>query len=348
MYFVKIAEIVQNDGNGVDGTKKVCYNEYVVWRKDLLFSFFCCIMPLYYECSRLFMDYLYLFFGMVGMGGLSVFAAFYNRKNAQREGVSRLYTLLVVIFAFLGWCVLYAFDFSFEPKVLLFSVFYGVGYATAMLGMIGALSSGSVALTAFVKQFSFVFVSIWGYFVRWDSFTLPAAFGIAAIVLSMLLCLVSGKGEKREGRPAVTLKWLLFASMLLGGNVLCSLLQKYEQLAYPGEHKSMMMVFGVGFAIFFAFLFTLKEKKTHWHAAIKTSFQFPLLAGACSALLNLSILLLANSEVISSGLAFSGMAVGGLVLTMIADLLFFRERLSLRQWIGMVLGTGALVFLNIG
>ncbi|MBE6567636.1 MAG: hypothetical protein E7657_03135 [Ruminococcaceae bacterium] len=295
------------------------------------------------------MDYLYLFFGMVGMGGLSIFAAFYNRKNKERPGTSRLYTLLVVIFAFLGWCVLYAFDFSFEPKVLLFSAFYGIGYATAMLGMIGALASGSVALTAFVKQFSFVFVSIWGYFVGWDTFTLSAGLGIAAIVLSMFLCLVSGKKgkEQAEGRPAVTLKWLLFASMLLGGNVLCSLLQKYEQIAYPGEHKSMMMVFGVGFAILFAFLFALKEDKTHWRAAAKTSFQFPLLAGCCSALLNLAILLLANSEVISSGLAFSGMAVGGLVLTMIADLVFFRERLSLRQWIGMALGTGALIFLNI-
>ena len=294
------------------------------------------------------MDCLYLFFGMLGMGGLSVFAAFYNRKNANRPGVSRLYTLLVVTSAFLGWCVLYAFDFSFEPRVLIYSAFYGVGYATAMLGMIGALSSGSVALTAFVKQFSFVFVSIWGYFVGWDAFALPAGIGIAVIAFSMFLCLVAGKkGKKQEGQPVVTLKWLIFASMLLGGNVLCSLLQKYEQLAYPGEHKSMMMVFGVGFAIFFAFLFTLKEDKTHWRAAAKTSFQFPLLAGGCSALLNLSILLLANSEIISSGLAFSGMAVGGLVLTMLCDVIFFRERLSVRQWIGMVLGTCALVFLNI-
>ena len=294
------------------------------------------------------MDYLYLLLGMVGMGGLSVFAAFYNRKNAERPGTSRLYTLLVVTAAFLGWCVLYAFDFSFEPRVLIYSAFYGIGYATAMLGMIGALSSGSVALTAFVKQFSFVFVSIWGYFAGWDRFTWKPALGIGVIVLSMALCLISGKKDKKsKGRPAVTLKWVLFASLLLFGNVLCSLLQKYEQLEYPGKHKSMMMVFGVGFAIFFAFLFTLKEKKTHWGAAVKTSFHFPLLAGGCSTLLNLGILLLANSEVISSGLAFSGMAVGGLVLTMLADVLIFRERLSVRQWIGMVLGTGALVFLNI-
>lgn len=293
-------------------------------------------------------DYLYLLFGMVGMGGLSVFAAFYNRKNAKRPGTSRLYTLLVVIFAFLGWCVLYAFDFSFKPQVLIYSFFYGIGYATAMLGMIGALASGSVALTAFVKQFSFVFVSIWGYFAGWDKFTWKPALGIAVIVLSMALCLISGKKKaKQVGRPAVTLKWVLFASMLLGGNVLCSLLQKYQQIEYPGEHKSMMMVFGVGFAIFFAFLFTLKEDKTHWRAAFKTSFYFPLFAGCSSALLNLSILLLASSKVISSGLAFSGMAVGGLVLTMIADVLIFRERLSVRQWIGMVLGTGALVFLNL-
>jgi drug/metabolite transporter (DMT)-like permease len=294
-------------------------------------------------------DYLFLIMGMIGMAGLSVFAAFYNRKNAALTGVSRLYTLLVVTAAFLSWCVLYALDFSFEPRVLFYSLFYGIGYATAMLGIIGALGSGSVALTAFVKQFSFVFVSIWGYFFfPNEHFTWQAGVGIAAIALSMFLCLVSGKNRKTgEGTPAVSLRWLLFAGMLLGGNVLCSLLQKYQQMAYPGEHKSMMMVFGVGFAVIVAALFTLKEDKTHWRTAVKTSFGFPLMAGACSGILNLAILLLATSVTLSSGFVFSGMAVGGLVITMLCDVLVFGERLSLRQWVGMVLGTGALVFLNI-
>ena len=135
--------------------------------------------------------------------------------------------------------------------------------------------------------------------------------------------------------------------MILGGNALCSILQKYEQIAYPGEHKSMMMLFGVAFSVLVAFLFTLKEDKTHWKTVAKTSFYFPMLAGCCSVGVNLCILLLATSEVISSGLVFSGMAVGALVVTMIADVLVFGERLSPRQWIGMVLGTGALVFLNL-
>lgn len=293
-------------------------------------------------------DYLYLFLGMLGMGGLSVFAAFYSRKNAQRPNVSRLYTLMVVIAAFLGWCVLYAVDFSFEPRVLIYSAFYGVGYATAMLGVVGALGAGSVALTAFVKQFSFVFVSIWGYFAfPEERFTWQAGVGISVIVLSMCLCLLSGKkGGERPG-ATVNLKWFLYALMILGGNALCSLLQKYEQRAYPGEHKSMMMFFGVGFAVLVALLFSLGEDKTNWRAAVKSSFHFPLFAGGCSAVLNLSILLLATSTVIGNGLVFSGLAVGGLVVTMLCDVLVFGERLSPRQWVGMALGTGALVFLNM-
>lgn len=295
------------------------------------------------------MDYLYLLFGMVGMGGLSVFAAFYNRKNAERTNVSRLYTLMVTIFALLGWVVLYLiFDRTFEPKVLLFSAFYGVGYATAMLGVVGALRAGSVALTAFVKQFSFVFVSIFGYFVGWGRFSLPAGIGIAAIVVLLLLCLTSEKKEKGgDGRPKVTLRWFLFALMILGGNALCSILQKYQQILYPGKHQCMMMLFGVAFAVGVAALFGIGEKKTHWRAAVKHSFQFPLLAGCCSAALNLAILLLATSKIFTSGFVFSALAVGGLAVTMLADLILFRERLSVRQWIGMVLGTGALVFLNI-
>lgn len=295
------------------------------------------------------MDYLSLLLGMGGMGGLSVFAAFYNRKNAARPNVSRLYTVMVTFAALLGWGVLYAFDFSFEPRVLLYSLFYGVGYATAMLGVVGALRAGSVALTAFVKQFSFVFVSIWGYFFfPGEHFTWQAGLGIALIALAMFLCLVSGKrGEKTEDRPAVTVRWLIYAVMILGGNALCSILQKYQQIAYPGQHKSMMMIFGVAFAVLVAVLFSVGEDKTHWREAARTSFRFPLLAGCCSAALNLSILLLATSEIFSSGFVFSALAVGGLVVTLVADLVFFRERLSLRQWIGMVIGTGALVFLNV-
>lgn len=296
------------------------------------------------------MDYLYLVLGMCGMAGLSVFAAFYNKKNASRTGVSRLYTLMVVFFALLGWCVMYALDFSFEARVLPYSALYGVGYATAMLGVIGALGTGSVALTAFVKQFSFVIVSIWGYFFFPDEhFSLRAGIGLALVALSMYLCLVSGKGEKgKDGRSAVSLRWLVYAVMILGGNALCSLLQKYQQMAYPGEHKSMLMVFGVAFALVVATLFAVKEKKTHWRSAVKSSFYFPLLAGCCSLLLNLTILLLATSEILSSGFVFSGIAVGGMVVTLLASLLVFRERLSLRQWAGIVIGTGALVFLNIG
>ena len=295
------------------------------------------------------MDILSLLLGMGGMGGLSVFAAFYNRKNANRPNVSRLYTVMVTIAALLGWGVLYALDFSFEPRVLLYSLFYGVGYATAMLGVVGALRAGSVALTAFVKQFSFVFVSIWGYFFfPGEHFTWQAGLGIALIALAMFLCLVAGKKTgKEEGRPAVTVRWLLYAVMILGGNALCSILQKYQQIAYPGEHKSMMMIFGVAFAVLVAILFSLGEDKTHWRVAAKSSFHFPLFAGVCSAVLNLSILLLATSEIFSSGFVFSALAVGGLVVTLVADLVFFRERLSLRQWLGMVIGTGALVFLNV-
>ena len=135
--------------------------------------------------------------------------------------------------------------------------------------------------------------------------------------------------------------------MILGGNALCSILQKFEQLRYPGQYKSMMMFFGVGFAVIVAFLFSLGEKKENWRAAVKSCFYFPMLAGACSTVLNFAILMLATSKILGSGVVFSGMAVGALTVTMLCDVILFRERLSVRQGIGMVLGTAALVFLNV-
>ena len=41
------------------------------------------------------------------------------------------------------------------------------------------------------------------------------------------------------------------------------------------------------------------------------------------------------------------LSAGGIVLTSLVSIFLYRERLSMLQYIGMVLGIGAIVFLNI-
>ena len=66
-------------------------------------------------------------------------------------------------------------------------------------------------------------------------------------------------------------------------------------------------------------------------------------SGACVAVNNKFNLYL--SGVMDSAVFFHIVNGGGLVLTTLAAVLLFKEKLSTKQWIGVVLGIASVVFL---
>ena len=78
----------------------------------------------------------------------------------------------------------------------------------------------------------------------------------------------------------------------------------------------------------------------------KSSFFFPIVGGVSSALLNLLILVLISTA-LSESIIFPGIAVGGLILTILFSILIYKEKINLYRWIGLFVGAISLVFLNL-
>ncbi|MBP3600479.1 MAG: hypothetical protein J6J30_05290 [Clostridia bacterium] len=293
------------------------------------------------------MPYLYLLSAIAFSASLSILGTCFNAKNKDKKHISNLYNLLICCSVTLSWSIIYIFDFSFEPKVLPYSAGYGICYTLAMIGHIKALKSGSVALTAFVKQLSLVGVSFWG-FAFWDTpLTKNTVIGLIFIAIALSLCFFTGnKKTEQNSAPAVTLKWLIYAAFLIVGNAGCSIIQKYEQMAFNFKHGSMLMVFGTLFASLTCLILFLREDKPDWRKVLKGSWYLPTAAGVSSAALNLFIIIMASTT-LSESVIYPGIAVGGLTLTTLASVVFFKERLKWSQWIGLGVGVIALVFLNI-
>ena len=289
------------------------------------------------------MTYFYLAMAMTFSATITVGGKLYNNKNKELKNVSSLYNMLVPIFASLGWLVILLFDFSFDARVLPYSLLYGIGYSFFTVGMLGALKAGSTSLTALVKQIALVGVSIWGFFFWNTPFTLVSAVGIVLIVVSLALCLLT-KEEKTESNNI--LKWLFFALLITVGNAGCSIVQKYQQIAFNYQHKNMFMFFGVLFASIVCVILALKEEKTNWGKAFKTSWYFPALTGCSSAISNVFVLLMIKYEM-SPVIIYPGVAVGGLMITTLISLFGFREKLRPMQWCGIAVGAVALVLLNL-
>ncbi len=287
--------------------------------------------------------YFYLLCAMCTSAIISICSSSFTRKNGRVANISSTYNIFVTTGAVACWAVMYFSDFSFEPKVLLYALGYGVFYTTAFTGLYNALENGSVALTAFVKQLSLIAVAVWG-FIFWGSpLEITVLVGMLLIVAALYLCF---KPDKTVEQKPVTLKWVVFASMLLVGNAGCSILQKMQQTEFNKEHGNMLMFFGCLCSFFVCLFRYLKGKRCRISEIDRVSLLFPVLGGCSSALLNLFILLLINSS-LSESIFFPGIAVGGLILTTVYSVLFCREKLRLHQWMGLAVGAVALVFLNL-
>ncbi len=289
------------------------------------------------------MAYFYLFMAMMFSGLLTVGSRLYNNKNRDRASVSGLYSLLAAAAAALLWLILWCTDFSFDVRVLPYSAMFGAVYCSFTAGMLGGVKTGSTSLTALIKQVALVSVSIWGFFF-WDTkFTVLTWVGLGLLLISMCLCLLVK--EQKSGNHNMG-KWLFYCLLILIGNAGCAITLRYQQMAFDYRHKNMFMFFAHCFAMVFCWILFRKEDKTNWKSACKSSWPFAALSGSSGAITNMFILLLVKINM-SPAVLYPGVAVGGLILTTVFAIFFFRERLRLQQWLGLAFGAVALVLLNL-
>jgi len=289
------------------------------------------------------MSYFYLFMAMLFSAAITVGSRFYNQKNQGVDGAAGLYRLLVPCSGILMWFVLWLLEPSFDLRVLPYSLLYSLCYLSFTMGMLGAVKTGSTSLTGLVKQAALAGVSLWG-FVFWDTrFTPAVGLGIGFLILSLGLCLIT---REERSKTYDLRKWLVFAAMVAVGNAGCSIVQRYQQMAFQYQHKNMFMLFSVFFAAVWALLLSIKENKQNWKAAAKTSWPFAFLAGCSGAASNVFILLLVKRQ-LSPVILYPGIAVGGLMLTILITFFGFREKLRPLQWLGLAVGAVSLVLLNL-
>ena len=290
------------------------------------------------------MSYFYLISCLFFMSSASIFGTFYNRKNAARKAPAPLYNLTYCIAVLLSWVILFLTEPIFEPRVLLYSLGFGISYAVCEIGFINALRTGSTMLTNLLLQLALIATTIWGFFF-WDvAFSILTGIGLVLVVIALWCCLYNGKSA--EPAKKISLKWLIFSFMSFAGNAGCAIIQKTQQVHFNGKYGSQLMMCAVAVAVLFSLTVYLKNDKRDSKVILKGSWGFPIAAAVCNVLLNLFIIFLASSE-ISPSLIYPVIAVGGIAVTSLFSVVVFRERLRAIQWIGMAIGTLAVVLLSV-
>ena len=231
-----------------------------------------------------------------------------------------------------------------------FTIVLGVafGAVTALQGItnIAALQVGPMSYTSVIISFSTLISSLSGVMFFDESLGWAQIVGMVLMLASFVLAAKSDVDEKKAN-----LKWLflcLIAFVATGG---IGVMQKVHQSSeYRDELNAFLIIAFVSSAVLCAFFAALMKRRESRFAEEKNGKRqvwlllgIMIASGACVAVNNKFNLYL--SGVMDSAVFFPIVNGGGLVLTTLAAVLLFKEKLSTKQWIGVVLGIASVVFL---
>lgn len=212
-----------------------------------------------------------------------------------------------------------------------------------------ALRTGPVSLSVMIANFNVLFVSIFTVIVYDEKVYLTQLIGVAFLVISMLL-----STKKDTEKRGVSGKWLLliFMAMLMTG--LGTIFSKIYVKSYGAElenSENTYIVFVYLFASLLAFIYyfftahIVKKEKNTYGFFNRNVWLYALAIGI--VLGGFQKLYLVGMEYIDGAFMFPTYAgMQSLGMTVIG-LILFKDKLSLRQKIGIAFGIGCVVLMNI-
>ena len=204
-----------------------------------------------------------------------------------------------------------------------------------------AICTGPLALTSLILQYSLVLPALYGLIVLDEAMSAMLILGIVMLLVSLVFINIESKGEKKK----ITLKWGIYAFLSFAGNGACSIIQKEQQMHFDGLYKNEFMIlalFIVVIVLFASAFITERDKLTY---NLKKGVLWYAICGLANGAVNMLVLVL--SLRMPASVMFPVVSAGGIILTAAISILVYKEKLSTYQIIGMILGTVAIVFLNL-
>lgn len=263
----------------------------------------------------------------------------FNQHFETKTEVLFIYTLgnslsAMIFLAFMGLS-------SISLFTLVVGLVFGIVTALQLICNLEALKHGPLSYTTVIVSLSSLIptlsgVVIWKERIEWSQ--------IVGIVL-MIGCLVLSVDAKQEGKKT-SLKWILWCMAAFVFTGIIGVIQKWQQnTAYRHESPAFLIVAFLCSAVVGAVLLC-RERKQGFSIKVYCKWVpciIMIASGLCVAVNNKFNLYL--SGVMDSAVFFPIANGGALILVSLAAVILFKERLSLKQWIGIVLGIAAVIFL---
>lgn len=282
------------------------------------------------------MEILLLLSIIFGASVQNVIKKYYNKRVG---GGVFIFSAVSVICALIFFIASASFPLKFTLQLIPYALGFAASYCTATVFSFLAIKEGPLSLSSLMTSFSLLIPTLFGIFFYGDEAGVPFFIG-----LSLLLCSLVLINLKKEEGIKITLKWGIYVTLAFLGNGLCSTVQNgYAKVHNTGKNEFMIIALSVVAVVLIVIaLFTEKEKIA---PSIKGGAVLMAICGLANGAVNLFVILL--SSLMDASIMFPLISAGGIVLTSLVAIFLYKEKLSPIQYLGMLLGIGAIVFLNL-
>ena len=291
----------------------------------------------------------------------SVIQTRYSRRTGGGLCALYLYTAASAAVSALTVFLLAKCRLEFSAFTVWLALLFGAVVCLQQLTLLLALSKGPLSYTMVIVAMSTLITALSGALFWHEHLRAVQLVGIVLMVLCLVLSVKreSKKSGESGGRRLSTM-WLLLALLAMAFNGGVGILQKtHQSSAHKAELPAFLFVAFAFCAVFsvlcYLFLTIRARGKRQETEAEESTAHSPrlsrnlivlfLLSGVCVALCHCINLYL--SGVVAAAVFFPIVNGGALMLTTLASLLLFHERLSLTQWLGLALGAVATFLLCI-
>lgn len=231
-------------------------------------------------------------------------------------------------------------DFSQVAQLLPYSLSFAATYGLAVISSKASIGCGPLSLSALFSSYSLMIPTFYGIFVSGDEVTPLSITGITLLVISIILVNL----KKEDAR--ITPRWIFFVVLGLVSNGVCTLIQRLQQEVFVGTYKSEFMIIALAVVAFFMLAVSIAgSKKRKSVLSDKQLYINAGLTGLANGFTNhMTMILVAY---LSSSVMYPTISAGGIVISTLAAIFIYKEKLSKMKIAGFVIGTVSVILLNI-
>ena len=283
-----------------------------------------------------------LFAGLVFSCGKKIYS---NKSNGSAVSTWLLSSVSALV-SFIVLLIIFGFK-SASTFTIIIGLIYGVSYATQLICDIKALRTGPMSFINLFVSFSMVLPAISGALFFGEKMELAHFIGIALVLISFVLFVKKDTKNKKYNKS-----WLVYSAICFVCNGAVSILQKvHGNSEYSAQINEFLII--AFFAIFlimtaFAVFSKKNDLKNLFERKENGKINFSLIVlmvviGICTAVMHRMNTYLAS--VIDSAVFFPVVNGGNALLVIVASIVVFKEKLSIRQLIGVIVGLVAILML---